>query len=166
MFHLTAEEREALEAASSYEEAAMVAIDHLRRLCIEYGPLVQICGPISTGGLGSRERNLKRLSRYVDACHKMQEFPIFNQLHFEGIVKRFSPEHGPQSYDPRILPNFYEPVLRQGFITRLYFLPDWKTSEGAKYERWLGERFKIEIQEYPEEWHKSARIQARLQARR
>ena len=165
MFHLTKGEREALEAARSYEEAAIVAIEHLGRLCREYGPLVQICGPISTGGLGDRERNLKRLSKYVDACH-MQGFGVFNQLHFEGIVKRFSPDHGPQSYDPTILPNFYEPVLRQGFITRLYFLPDWETSEGAKYERRLGERFKIEMQNYPREWHQSARIHARLQARR
>ncbi len=149
MHQLNAEEAAAFQAATSYAEAARVAIAHAKRRYTPEKPLIQVCGPISTGGLGDRTRNLIRLADMMDLVTELGH-PVFNQLQFEGMVERFSPTHSAANYDDRILYEFYHPLLNQQYIRTLVFIEGWETSTGARWERALGESFKLEILELEE----------------
>lgn len=162
LYPMNDEERIAYACASSYEEAAHVAIMYLRRVKKLAGrPLVQVCGPISTGGLGDRTRNVQRLSLAIHAC-AYRKLPVFNQLMFEDMVARFSPDHHPDAYDWRILEKFYLSVLYSYLIDTLYFLPDWQTSKGARWERAMGEELRLNMQDYSPAWNEGGRIMQRV----
>lgn len=134
MHQLTEDERTAFERAASYYEAAAVAISHVRRRYSPERPLLQVCGPISTGGLGSREQNLKRLRDTIDFLVD-REYPVFDQSQFEGMVPRFSPNHGQDAYDHRILDEFYVPLFETKCIQTFVFLSGWTSSVGTCRER-------------------------------
>lgn len=158
LYPMTTEELAAYQSATSYREAASVAVLYLRRVKKEAGrPLVQVCGPISTGGLGCRTRNIERLRLAMYGCMH-QGLPIFNQLMFEDMVARFSPGHGHESYDWKILEEFYRSVMYSYLIGTLYFLPSWQTSKGATYERALGEELRLTIADYDTAWDRHGRI--------
>ena len=56
--HWTEDEVMALQATTTFDEVAEVAIVILTRMKALGQPIVQICGPMSTGGLGSLQKNM------------------------------------------------------------------------------------------------------------
>jgi hypothetical protein len=53
MHRLTPAEQQALQCVSTFEELADIAIATLRRMGDAHKEIVQICGPMSTGGCGN-----------------------------------------------------------------------------------------------------------------
>lgn len=94
-------------------------------------PICQVCGPITTGGRGSFEENLKVIDcgiRYL----RVQGKSVFDQQPYQATMQRLkaiTPE-----YHGSVLEEFYLPIFRSGYIADLYFVPGWRSSVGAQWE--------------------------------
>ncbi|MDO8600952.1 MAG: hypothetical protein Q7R73_05135 [bacterium] len=95
-------------------------------------PAGMVCGPITTGGRGSVAENIAVLD-VVIAKLMAEGRVIFNQMPFEPHMHRIV-RACPHLDGLPLLETFYFPLFQSGRMTKLYFLPDWKTSFGARWE--------------------------------
>lgn len=108
-------------------------------------PFVQVCGPIGTGGLGSVEANLNAFNNTII---KLQHdgLNVFDQMPFEipiqRIKERLIKDGG---YFSSILTDFYCPIFTSGLVSAFYFMPNWQTSFGAKWEHEEAKKLGIKI---------------------
>ena len=103
-------------------------------------PLGQVCGPISSGGCGSIEENLKRFEHVIYQL-TMQGKNMFNQVPFEQPMRRLMKD---RNAPYQLLNGFYLPLFQSGLIRTMYFLHDWQTSHGARWEHDRAEELHIE----------------------
>lgn len=94
-------------------------------------PIIQFCGPISTGGFGDVLENLECLSEVIKETSQIG-INTFDQLEFEKSFEEILEEH--VGYDYPILEYFYKPILDEKVIDALFFLPNWQSSVGSKWE--------------------------------
>jgi hypothetical protein len=139
--HWTTDDLKRLETATTYGAMKDIAFDILRRIP---PPVAQVCGPISTGGCGSIEENLKAFGEAIAdlVAHGKN---VFDQRPFEEPMQRakvIDPTHG---YDLRLLDDFYLPLFESGLVHELYFLPGWESSRGARWEHEQAQRLGITI---------------------
>jgi len=113
--------------AETYADLYIIARRILSRIP---HPIVQLCGPISSGGAGSIEENLKRFDATIT---KLQSdgLSIFNQVPFEHPMQRLKEKEG-VSWSMRLLEEFYLPIFENALVDELHFLPDWQSSKGAR----------------------------------
>ncbi len=117
-------------------EEALLEISRLK------SPVIQFCGPISTGGLGSVTENLDCLHSMIQAA-KRRGISVFNQVSYEKRLDDILRDH--HEYDYPLLDFFYNPILKSGKISGLVFLPLWETSIGSQWEHNAGESLQIPI---------------------
>lgn len=129
-----------LEVATTFENLNDIALKIITRMP---QPLGQVCGPISTGGVGNLEGNIAVFEQTIRKL-KGEGRHIFDQLPFEKPMWRIiktpyyrGPDH--------LLEAFYLPIFKSGYIKALYFIPNWQTSYGANWEHKLGKKLGIEI---------------------
>ncbi len=142
-----------IDNAETFEELAKIAIEVLREMSEkENKPIVEICGPISTGGLGNTKDNLERFDKAIKtACEK--GMCVFTQLPFENAIGKIMYKYPvTDGYHMDILDIFYRTIFSSGLINKALFLPDWESSKGARWERDLVTELGLEILEYPVEW--------------
>jgi len=102
-------------------------------------PLCLVVGPVTTGGLGHSEENLKVLAGAIELV-RYKGYAVFNQLYFELAFKRyvedFREKFGDEKYPSEIITNFYLPLIDNGRFVYCYTIEGWETSIGArmKYE--------------------------------
>ena len=130
-------------------EIALRALQFIRQTCD--GEIVQICGPMSTGGLGDLKKNMERFNFAVMKAEEMGVL-VFNQAHFQDAMIRVIHFEEGRPYCVDLLEVFYRRVFESGFISRTLFLPDWHTSVGAIWEREAAENLGIVVEEYPLHW--------------
>lgn len=123
--------------ADCFAELVPLAIAELRKFSA--GAEV-VCGPISTGGRGSLEKNFEVFQATIKALQDLGR-PIFSQVPYEERIfffrKRWQdadPSRAGQYYMP-ILDEFYHPIIQTGLIQKGWFIPGWKSSHGAVWER-------------------------------
>ena len=75
----TKEDCKMLDNAVSYKQLLKIALRVLARMPRS---CAQVCGPISTGGAGSVEKNLKRFDEVIEKLQK-DGIDVFNQVPFE-----------------------------------------------------------------------------------
>lgn len=131
-----------LEIASTYKDLFIIAEDVLRKMP---PPVGQVCGPISTGGTGSVEKNLKRLEKTILDLQQ-QGIEIFDQVLFEIPMQRIKNLRESDGYDDSLLHDFYMPIFESKLVHKLYFLPDWESSTGAKWEHAQALRLGLDIE--------------------
>lgn len=131
-----------LETASTYKELFNIAEAVLKRM---HPPVGQVCGPISTGGAGSVQKNLKRFEKAIKNLQQ-QGIEIFNQIPFEIPMQRIKQSREYEHYDDLLLHDFYLPIFESKLIHTLYFLPDWKSSTGAQWEHEQASRLGLKIE--------------------
>ena len=141
-------ERTALEQARTLHDLIPVAMDIMGRMS---PPICMLSGPLSTGGKGSLEENMRVFAR---AIHMLDEkgLAVFDQIPFQEALVRLTDHHNRTDYCHEMLDIFYWGVLESGRIRRIYFLPAWQTSIGASWEREMAIRLGIEVIDFPEEW--------------
>ncbi|MBI2064520.1 MAG: DUF4406 domain-containing protein [Candidatus Yanofskybacteria bacterium] len=134
-----------LREAKSYAELLFVAIEILQTMREESfsRPLAMVCGPISTGGKGSRQANLEIFSRAIDRLLADGLF-VFSQMPFENDMERIY-NSSPELQGLRLLEEFYLPIFEMRFINLMCFLPGWEKSVGASWEHEQAERLGIPI---------------------
>lgn len=103
-------------------------------------PVTMISGPISTGGKGSIESNIKELQQHIQKLSG-EGLNVFNQLAFQDYINRIkdSPTYKPyltkkNNSNKLLLDLFFYPIFMSRYIKKLYFLPDWQSSEGCRRE--------------------------------
>lgn len=133
-----------LETSLTYKELFIIAKDVLKRMP---PPVGQVCGPISTGGANSIEKNLKRFEEAV-ATLQQQGIEIFNQVPSEIPMQQIKSTRAREfdSYDDTLLDDFYLPIFESKLVHKLYFLPDWESSIGAKWEHEQALRLGLKIE--------------------
>jgi hypothetical protein len=142
----TDEEKLALEKAETFQHLTEVALLILNKMP---QPIVQVCGPISTGGAGSMEKNMRRFQLAIDFLAG-EGLNTFDQLPFQDAMMRISTHLNDGTYDMDILEIFYRGIFESGHIKKGYFLPDWQSSVGATWERNLLTKIGLPIEEYPD----------------
>ena len=129
-----------VELAMTFEELQEIAMRIIVRMP---QPLGQICGPLSSGGHGSMALNLEAM-RFQIIVLRAKRKNIFSQLPFEkqmGIIKDLPYYKG----GAHLLDAFYLPIFRSGLVKTLYFMDNWRSSYGAKWEHDRAEELGIEI---------------------
>lgn len=132
---------QSLAAASSFDDCAAIALAILGRMP---QPIGEVCGPISTGGRGSVEENLKAFDQTINRL--LQEGKnIFDQVPFERPMFALLSSGKETRESDRLLTAFYLPIFESSLISTLYFMPDWQSSHGATWEHEQAKRLGMEI---------------------
>ena len=127
--------------AQSYRELTPIGLRVLNRIP---GDIVMVCGPISTGGLGSITENTEVFRKSIERVAAMGEH-VFTQLPFEDAMQDIKGKLLPESDGLSLLELFYRPLFESGMIKRLYFIPGWEGSFGASWEHTVALELGIEI---------------------
>ena len=122
--------------SKDFDELADVGLRILKRMP---QPAEMVSGPISSGGLGSIKANLKEFGKYI-RCLKKSGINVFDQMPFEKELYE-SRDHARDD----ILNKFYLRLFKSGLIKKLNFMPKWKSSIGARWERKIARKLKIKI---------------------
>ncbi len=131
-----------LEQAETVEQMFAVGFRVLKRMP---QPVGQVCGPISTGGRGSILENLIAFNETIVLLQSEGKH-IFDQMPFEEPMQRVKNAFPPNVYATTLLTDFYLPLFESGFIKKLYFLPDWQSSTGARWEYEQAQRLGLEVE--------------------
>ncbi len=133
---------EDVDKVQSIKELYSVAERIMERMPKPFG---QVCGPITTGGAGSVPLNLERFNVAIKEL-QAKGVHVFDQMPFEKSMERLSSELTQKKiYDHSILSDFYLPLFESGKIKTFYFLPDWQSSTGAKWEHEKAKELGAEI---------------------
>lgn len=144
--------RERLDTAETFDDLVDIALDILKEMEKLNRPIVQLCGPISTGGVGTIQGNLERFDQAIQIAYD-RGMQVFSQTPFEKAMQRIAPTYPmTDGYCLPILDIFYKKVFSSGYVKIALFLPDWESSKGATWERQLVSELGIEIMEFPQEW--------------
>jgi hypothetical protein len=124
------------EALSNLVDEALLEISRMKP------PVIQFCGPISTGGFGNVTENLEYLNSVIQASIN-GGMSVFNQVSYERRLDQTLKDH--HEYDYPLLDFFYSPILTSMKISGLVFLPLWETSVGSKWEHDIGQSLHLPI---------------------
>lgn len=142
-----------LENAKNFARVAEIAISVLEMMP---SPIFEVCGPISTGAYGY-ENNLKIFEGCILKLDSFG-FSVFNliplRLSFDRLINEWI-NSGNNEYCKPILEIVYRNIFESTLVECAFFLPNWQTSFGARWERKTLSSLKIPILEYPIGWHSS-----------
>lgn len=105
-------------------------------------PVIQVCGPISTGGFGAIKNNLDMMQTVISYLRD-KGFSVFDQTVYEKPFSKIVDNSN--GYDLRVLEHFYKPLFEKNYIDELIFLPDWQSSFGASWEHEVGKSYGLKI---------------------
>lgn len=126
-----------------YKEALSKLVDEaLSEILKMKPPIIQFCGPISTGGFGNVTENLEYLYSVIQASTE-RGISVFNQVSYEERLDKILKDH--HEYDSPLLDFFYSPILKSKKISGLVFLPLWETSVGSRWEHDIGQSLFLPI---------------------
>jgi hypothetical protein len=143
-----------LDAADSFRQLGQIALRVLRSFPEKtHGNIFEVCGPISTGGLGCITKNTMVLNYSIHALRRLGYF-VFDQTPMRSALSRLfaSWSQSPQNsgYCQPILDEVFLPIFESGLIGTLTFLPDWKTSTGSIWEYQQAIRIGLRTEMYAE----------------
>ncbi len=147
----TDKEIKSLDSAPTFYELGDIALTILQRMKKVGKPIVQICGPMSTGGRGNLEENMKFFGQTVQIATN-KGLTVFNQMPFQDAMIRIAKWKPGDAYAEDILEIFYRKIFESGLLDEVLFLPDWQSSRGARWERDIAVKLNIPIKEFPVEW--------------
>lgn len=119
--------------AESFDALAKMAVANLK----DMQHLGMVCGPITTGGTGNQIHNFEIFNAAVLGLQG-REKKIFNQVPYEFGLRRLAHKweaEGNTGYCTPILTVFYARVFESGAIDEGWFIPGWRSSFGARWER-------------------------------
>lgn len=122
---------ESIKEAQNYQELLEVGMDVLENMRSEnsLAPIAMVCGPISTGGKGSRKENLRIFEMAIQRL-SAGGLIVFSQMPFEKDMERIY-KSDPKLQGLRLLELFYRPIFQSGIIKLLCFMDGWEESVGA-----------------------------------
>lgn len=156
--HWTEEEHNALEVAESMDALADIALTILSRMKEHNKSIIQVCGPMTTGGFGKMVHNMELFEHVVANAEKDGYF-VFNQLPFQdAMIRIIDFKENFSVYPMEILDVFYGKIFHSGYLSGVLFMPDYKqfkgytSSVGAVWEYERGKRLGMTVEMCPEVW--------------
>lgn len=123
-------------------------------------PLFMISGPMTTGGMGHYSKNILLFQHAIEEAREAG-IHVFNQTmleeHLQRLLRNWFASNPDSKYCTYVLTDVYETLLSSGHIQGLYFMPDWETSYGARFEREAAERLNLALHDYPIDWYEKAK---------
>ena len=107
-------------------------------------PIVQVCGPVGSGGFGNIEENLHAFNEEIKKL-QAQGLHVFDQMPFEMPMQELKKKTTLEEAVSGILNDFYLPLAKGAIIRTWYFMSNWQTSKGCKWEHELAGKLGIEI---------------------
>lgn len=138
--YFTRDDLRAIEEAKNFKDLSIVAFKVIKRMP---PPVVQVCGPMTTGGKGTIEENFGVFRKSIRMLVERGE-NVFNQMLFQDSIQRMKAEDWYKDGN-QILDEFYLPIFESGFIKTLYFIKGWDQSFGASWEHEQALRLGIKI---------------------
>lgn len=129
---------ENLKKSETFPELLSVAYDIIDSIP---KPIALVSGPITTGGQGSIAKNLEVFQRAITFLEDRGEY-VFNQLPFEDKFSVMARSY--KGYFMPILEEFFLPIFQSGKVDKIWFMKDWQSSTGAKWEYEQAKKFGIE----------------------
>lgn len=133
--HLTDEDRAAIARCASFEELGKLVASIMKR---HGGPFHVVSGPISTGGVGTREGNLKVFQAVIEYLAEKEGLLVFSQIPFEDklgeLVEAWKKKNPQADYPWPILHVFYDEFFSSGTVDTLHFIDGFRSSIGAVWE--------------------------------
>ncbi|MBU6415368.1 DUF4406 domain-containing protein [Patescibacteria group bacterium] len=145
--HFTKRDKSDLRKAKTFEDLAVIALRVLKRMHqterkrAHPRNIGMVSGPISTGGLGSPDANIKAMRKTIRKLEQ-KGYCVFNQLPFEDPMWKIIKTPYYQG-ELHLLTKFYRPIFKSGFITIIHVMLNWNTSFGATWEHKETKRFRI-----------------------
>lgn len=140
--YLVENDYRAMAEAQTFHDLLAVALRILKRVPRS---LVQLSGPVTTGGKGSIEENLRVLAQ---ATKILQEkgYRVFDiSVFHEALLRLEHQTRKGDAYCLEMLEIFFRGIFESGYISKVFFLPDWESSTGARWERECVAKQGIEI---------------------
>jgi hypothetical protein len=157
---LTHKQTTQVSEAKSLCELAVIAKKTIKKAKKKYlkAIVLQVCGPITSGGKGNRDANLIEFNKAVTALASLP-YLIFNQMPYEDkigslmsdIIKKTKSKF---AYGMDVLIDFYETIFEKQYTDILIFLPGWEASIGACWEYKKGKKFGIKTRQLKDNWVK------------
>ena len=145
--------------ATTFAELAEVAKVELDKFD---GHAEIVCGPITTGGLGTPEANLRIFGKVIELL-AAGGAPIFNQAPYEDKIfelrnkwRAEDPARENQYYLP-ILFEFYAPLFATCAFKKGHFIPGWRSSKDVSWEHDELKRLGAEIKYLPQGFIENAK---------
>lgn len=110
MHILTSEEIDSLNSAVTFDQLADIALSSLVRVRNDHLEIIQICGPMSTGGCGNFQKNMERFNRSIEVAVS-RGVMVFNQILFQEVMIRICNWKEGDPYPMDLLEVFYARVL-------------------------------------------------------
>lgn len=142
------QEEELLKQATTFSELTDIAFRIIERM---QKPIVQVCGPMTTGGEGDIEKNFAAFKQTV-AHLRTNGCNVLDQVPFDEAIQRIINSRKKQGYPYDLLEEFCLPIFESEHVTTLYFLPGWQSSTGTSWEHEQAQRLEITIIYMPENW--------------
>ncbi len=135
-----------LEHDALYEAKSIADIYTIAKVVLDRMPdhLAQVCGPITSGGVGSVEGNLQLLNEKI-AQLQAEEVAVFDQMPYEETIHRVRNDPTLMQTYEHVLSDFYEQLFLSGKITALYFMSGWESSRGACWEHEKAKEYGFDI---------------------
>ena len=156
----TKKDRAKLAKVRSFGDLCQVALDVIRRNPL--GKVHMVSGPITTGGTGTLKGNLAVFQATIEALAQ-NGYNVFSQIPFEEQLVLLHNEWRLQNSDKKgycmpILYDFYEPIFTSGLVEAMHFIPDWRSSFGAKWEHEITRSLGIKHFYLPEDWSAALKL--------
>lgn len=130
-------------------------LPHLRGIALEVirrmPPRIHfVCGPISTGGVGSVSGNMAVFKGVIEHLSRTEHLNLFSQMPFEEGLFAYHRQwqrDRPGTYPEPILTEFYDELFATGRFERFHFIHGYRSSHGARWEheqcrpRRIGKRY-------------------------
>lgn len=134
----TREDAKELERVTSFKEIGAIMLRVLTRIP---EPVGMVIGPITTGGLGCVEKNMKVFAMHI-AVLEREKKNIFNQLPFEPAiwrVRKLIAGENPtdlenEAVNAQLIQDIYFKLFESGKIAKLHRIHNWFSSFGARME--------------------------------
>jgi hypothetical protein len=127
-------DKQALTRASSFSEMTEIALRIMRNM--PRGIHV-VSGPVSTGGFGNVEDNMKAFEMTVEDLHE-KGINVLSWAPFEEVIrvllKEWRKANPGAGYCMPILKDFYLPLFESGLIMDVHFIFGWESSFGSRWE--------------------------------
>jgi len=142
----------ALSKARSFIDLANIALDIVHRIPEK---VEMVSGPISTGGVGTIPGNRMIFEEVIELLVLESGLNIFSQMPFEDkmveLYQEWHRKNPDEKYCMPILHEFYDRLFYSGRVQTLYFIYDWQSSFGARWEHENCRTWRIEPHYLPKE---------------
>ncbi len=118
-----------VEKSESVDDLYVVAERILKRMP---KPIVEVCGPLANGGLGSFEANMDVFNETIKKLQS-QGLNVFDIMPFEDAIQVLKEKLGLEKLVDDIQNKFYLPIFKS-YVSVSYFMSGWETSTGAVWE--------------------------------